>query len=70
MRRKRRQSNRMQIIPHGMISDDAILSSASVKKNRRSTGLPGKFPNQMTGDDSLLVLLFARKRLARVFILR
>src|SRR5438128_7673325 len=31
-------------ITHGMISRDAILSPSSSKKNRRSTGLPGKFP--------------------------
>ena len=27
-------------VPYGMISNDSILSPASVKKNRRSTGLP------------------------------
>src|SRR5882672_4649114 len=32
--------------PHGMISNDAILSPSSLKKNRRSTGLPGKFPTR------------------------
>ena len=31
---------------HGMISNDAILSPSSLKKNRRSTGLPGKFPTR------------------------
>ena len=29
-----------------MISNDAILSPSSLKKNRRSTGLPGKFPTR------------------------
>ena len=29
---------------YGMTSNDAILSPSSSKKNRRSTGLPGKFP--------------------------
>src|SRR5438552_4077786 len=33
-----------EAISHGMISNDAILSPSSLKKNRRSTGLPGKFP--------------------------
>src|SRR5258708_31760672 len=31
---------------YGMISNDASLSPSSVKKNRRSTGLPGKFPTR------------------------
>src|SRR6266702_7187547 len=29
-----------------MISNDVILSPSSLKKNRRSTGLPGKFPTK------------------------
>src|SRR6266700_5815522 len=33
-------------LPHGMISNDAILAPSSLKKNRRSTGLPGKFPTR------------------------
>src|SRR6266545_5160778 len=33
-------------IRHGMISNEAILSPSSLKKNRRSTGLPGKFPTR------------------------
>jgi len=33
-------------IRYGMISNDAILSPSSLKKNRRSTGLPGKFPTR------------------------
>ena len=35
-----------EAIPHGMISNDAILSPSSLKKKRRSTGLPGKFPTR------------------------
>src|SRR5438876_469392 len=35
-----------QAVLHGMISNDAILSPSSLKKNRRSTGLPGKFPTR------------------------
>ena len=31
-------------IHHGMISGEEILTASSVKKNRRSTGLPGKLP--------------------------
>src|SRR5439155_21214566 len=31
---------------HGMISNDAILSPSTLKKNRRSTGLPGKLPTR------------------------
>ena len=31
-------------VTHGMISNDAILSPLSSKKNRRFTGLPGKLP--------------------------
>src|SRR5438876_3803226 len=37
---------RRQAALHGMISNDAILSPSSLKKNRRSTGLPGKFPTR------------------------
>src|SRR5262245_47786785 len=33
-------------VPYGMTSNDAILSPSSLKKNRRSTGLPGKFPTR------------------------
>src|SRR5438034_2565972 len=29
-----------------MIPNDAILSASSLKKNRRSIGLPGKFPTR------------------------
>jgi len=35
-----------EAISQGMISNDAILSPSSLKKNRRSTGLPGKFPTR------------------------
>src|SRR5262245_59662484 len=31
---------------YGMISSDAILSLSSLKKYRRSMGLPGKFPTR------------------------
>src|ERR1700694_3981665 len=31
-------------LSHVLISNDAILSPSSPKKNRRFTGLPGKFP--------------------------
>src|SRR5207302_1439553 len=39
-------NTRLWANPHGMISSDAILSPSSLKKNRRSTGLPGKFPTR------------------------
>src|SRR5262245_52779477 len=33
-------------IAYGMTSSDAILSPSSLKKYRRSMGLPGKFPTK------------------------
>jgi nicotinamidase-related amidase len=36
----------LEATAYGMISSDAILSPSSLKKYRRSTGLPGKFPTR------------------------
>src|ERR1700687_1743810 len=43
-RDKRTTVSELEVEAHGMISSDAILSPSSPKKNRRSTGLPGKLP--------------------------
>src|SRR6202047_4675683 len=43
-RDKRTAVSEFEVEAHGMISSDAILSPSSRKKNRRSTGLPGKLP--------------------------
>src|ERR1700674_2051192 len=43
-RDKRTTVSELKVEAHGMISSDAILSPSSPKKNRRSTGLPGKLP--------------------------
>src|SRR5438128_562041 len=50
-RSRRRKSNPRYVlgfeaIPHGMISNDAILSPSTLKQNRRSTALPGKLPTR------------------------
>src|SRR5439155_26960968 len=54
---------------HGMISNDAILSPSSLKKNRRSTGLPGKFPTRWLVTTVFPSFSSHAKWLARVFIL-
>src|SRR6267142_2777643 len=43
-RNERPAAIQLETVAHGRISSEAILSPSSTKMNRKSMGLPGKFP--------------------------